>query len=554
MIQIIILPLWLLLQFCSGEEFSKDVTWRAYVNHEGNKNCTKYIPDYILEAMRKSSGTIPFKYLYKCLLDDYIKDLSPLEGEDKIFNISSAITVNEILEIFPAGAIQVSAQIYLKWHDHRLKWDSNEKVGNWSWPSRLLIPANRLWLPVPEVFNCDEDCAINIPNNTLSYIFSNGSNSLIYKSKAKATCNIRLDYFPFDKQTCEFYIGLMNVEKYKWILDNEFMWSYYMEDHNEWLFSGFKLRNNDFSYYMIEQNESSPAHQWFRSKFPWNNIEVMNVTITAVRSTSYYMTNLIIPLLILNVVAIASVAFPSGSGDRPNTLLTVILAYTFFQSVLASVLPRTREDSFIGSYLMWAMVSAAAQLLVSFVLVALNDKETDGDVPPLLIRKIVIRFPKRTMELLIRCLCCCKKHDKCNKESTQIKSSKMLSPTNKDMEMVANDENENKTKELILSPEGEAAEAIVTVSGPTNEGMVSCPINEGVENSGEQEENKSCSHEKLSVPHDEGWDHVADALNWFIGAIFVALNVLIFLKYMQPLMTTRVSNLFERNYFSDIFE
>lgn len=47
------------------------------------------------------------------------------------------------------------------------------------------------------------------------------------------------------------------------------------------------------------------------------------------------------------------------------------------------------------------------------------------------------------------------------------------------------------------------------------------------------------------------WDVVADALNWLSGAVFMALNALMFLIYMQPLLTNRLSNLFVENYFID---
>ena len=112
---------------------------------------------------------------------------------------------------------------------------------------------------------------------------------------------------------------------------------------------------------------------WRRENELWHK-DVLVLSIFALRHSSYYMTNIIIPLLIVNLLAVASVAYPSGSSERPNTLLTVVLAYCFFQSVLASLLPHTRYDSLIALYLMWSMVSAVAQLLVSFLLIAFNAK------------------------------------------------------------------------------------------------------------------------------------------------------------------------------------
>lgn len=154
-----------------------------------------------------------------------------------------------------------------------------------------------------------------------------------------------------------------------------------------------------FIYSIISIHDNDPRGKWRLEKKPWPN-EVLAVSVSAVRETTYYMTILIIPLLFIHLVAVASVAFPSGSSIRPNTLLTVILAYCFFQSVVASVLPHSREDSLIGLYLMWAMVSATAQLLVSFLLIAFNAKAQDCDIPPLPLRQVVIRYPNCILRFL----------------------------------------------------------------------------------------------------------------------------------------------------------
>lgn len=290
-----------------------------------------------------------------------------------------AVTVNQILDIRNEGKIQLSLQVYLSWIDNRLKWSNESQVGLWNWTNGFRLPSYKIWKPIIDVLTCEEnDCSLHIPNNSFAHTYSTGIVSIVFKTQAVATCKVSLEFFPFDRQTCEFYLDIVNVDvDYNWTLRESRMKSYYMDEHNEWTFTNFKIGTQPFKYNVISRNTSYREGKWRRIMKPWD-VEVVVLSITAVRETTYYMTNLIVPLLIVNLVAVASAAFPAGSSERPNTLLTVILAYCFFQSVVASVLPHTREDSLIGSYLMWAMVSATAQLLVSFYLLLSLQRQSTG--------------------------------------------------------------------------------------------------------------------------------------------------------------------------------
>lgn len=70
---------------------------------------------------------------------------------------------------------------------------------------------------------------------------------------------------------------------------------------------------------------------WFRSRLP-NQTEFhgFTVRIHAVRHSIYYVYNIVIPLLVVIMIALACTLFPSESEEKPNLLMSVILAYVFF--------------------------------------------------------------------------------------------------------------------------------------------------------------------------------------------------------------------------------
>ena len=130
---------------------------------------------------------------------------------------------------------------------------------------------------------------------------------------------------------------------YNWTLRESRMKSYYMDENNEWTFTKLKICTQPFKYNVISWNTSNREGKRRRTMKPWD-VKVVFLSIATVRETTHYITNLIVPLLIVNLVAVTSAAFPAGFSERANTLLTVILAYCFFQSVVASALPHTRKD------------------------------------------------------------------------------------------------------------------------------------------------------------------------------------------------------------------
>lgn len=99
--------------------------WRAYIYNGGTKNCSEYIVPNEQEAMNQSACVNYRKYLYKCLLHNYIKELSPMEDSKQLYEVQYSFTVNEILDISTEGTIQISKQIYLAWLDGRLTWDTS---------------------------------------------------------------------------------------------------------------------------------------------------------------------------------------------------------------------------------------------------------------------------------------------------------------------------------------------------------------------------------------------------------------------------------------------
>ena len=69
------------------ESSSDSEDWKAYVYSCRRQGCAPLIPSDVQEAMNKSQGIIPFRFLYACLFDNYIKDISPWLDPTKQYNM-----------------------------------------------------------------------------------------------------------------------------------------------------------------------------------------------------------------------------------------------------------------------------------------------------------------------------------------------------------------------------------------------------------------------------------------------------------------------------------
>ena len=71
--------------------------------------------------------------------------------------------------------------------------------------------------------------------------------------------------------------------------------------------------------------------RWFRNRLR-NQTEFhgFTVRIHVLRHSIFYVYNIVIPLLVVIMIALACTHFPSESEEKPNLLMSVILAYVFF--------------------------------------------------------------------------------------------------------------------------------------------------------------------------------------------------------------------------------
>ena len=108
------------------------------------------------------------------------------------------------------------------------------------------------------------------------------------------------------------------------------------------------------------------------------------------RTTGYYFTNLIIPLLVVELIGLFAVAVPGHCDEKPGLLLEIILAFCLYQLLLADAMPKTNSVPYLGTYIMVTMLLAAWHLFMSALVYRIVNYQVH-ELPPLFLRVICIR-------------------------------------------------------------------------------------------------------------------------------------------------------------------
>ncbi|UYV83056.1 nAChRa1 [Cordylochernes scorpioides] len=242
-----------------------------------------------------------------------------------------------------------------EWNDYKLRWEPEEYGG----VSKLHVPAEQIWLPDIVLYN-NADGNYEVTIMTKAIIHSDGT--VVWNPPAiyKSSCQIDVQYFPFDRQMCVMKFGSWTYDGFqvdlKHILGDE---------ENPVVPIGIDL--SEF-YLSVEWDIMSvPATR--REKFysccdePYPDI-TFNITLR--RKTLFYTVNLIIPCVGISGLSVLVFYLPSDSGEKVSLCISILLSLTFFFLVLSEIIPSTSlAMPLLGKYLVFTMILVTLSVIVT---------------------------------------------------------------------------------------------------------------------------------------------------------------------------------------------
>ncbi|KAL3864986.1 hypothetical protein ACJMK2_006625 [Sinanodonta woodiana] len=282
-----------------------------------------------------SSRTESFKELEKALLTNYSAKFRP--GLDNtgplLVNISAHLVYLNGIDAIK-GTISVVMFFEVTWIDERLKWDpfQYDNISN------LHLPSDDIWLPPLLLTNPTERITYLTGINLKVTLFPDGKIMYLPGEVIDASCFINITMFPFDTQECfvSFIPWGFNSADIYLVTDPSPVGTEYYSQNGEWEY----IRST------YEQRYNS-------------TIRLVSFGLYFKRRHQYFVINLLVPIVIVDVLNIMVFLLPCESGERISFSITVLLSYVVFLTMFSDFIPRNAlAMSILCYYILYVLVGS----------------------------------------------------------------------------------------------------------------------------------------------------------------------------------------------------
>ncbi|XP_061595244.1 neuronal acetylcholine receptor subunit alpha-9-I [Cololabis saira] len=281
------------------------------------------------------------------LLSNYTNALRPVEDTDHIINVTLQITLSQIIDMDERNQI-LTTYLWIRqvWMDAYLTWRKEDYDGL----DTIRIPSSYVWRPDIVLYNsADDEFSSSMETNVV--LRNDGQVMWDQPAITKSSCSVDVAFFPFDVQQCHLTFGSWTHNGNQMDLFNA-LDSADLSDfvaNVEWEVLGMPAKKNVIQYGCCSD--------------PYPDI---TFTLHLKRRASFYIFNLLIPCMMISFLAPLGFYLPADSGEKVSLGVTVLLALTVFQLLVAESMPPSESVPLIGKYYIatMAMVTLSTALTI----------------------------------------------------------------------------------------------------------------------------------------------------------------------------------------------
>ncbi|KAM4603478.1 neuronal acetylcholine receptor subunit alpha-9-I [Polymixia lowei] len=281
------------------------------------------------------------------LMENYSNALRPVDDTDKALNVTLQITLSQIKDMDERNQ-ELTTYLWIRqvWHDAYLKWDKEDYDGL----EVVRIPSDLVWRPDIVLYNKADDESSG-PADTNVVLRYDGEITWDSPAITKSSCVVDVSYFPFDWQQCNLTFGSWTYNGNQVDITmamNSGDLSDFVENV-EWECHGMPAVKNVIMYGCCSD--------------PYPDI---TYTLLLKRRSSFYIFNLLLPCFLISFLAPLGFYLPADSGEKVSLGVTVLLALTVFQLMVAESMPPSESVPYIGKYYIatMTMITASTSLTI----------------------------------------------------------------------------------------------------------------------------------------------------------------------------------------------
>ncbi len=300
--------------------------------------------------------------LLKCLdSQSYDTGLVPIPpgSQDKELVVFFDFVLETMISLSKQGELSLVSFIFVNWTDYRRTWRGSKDL---NLPLSIRLAPHSIWHPTFRVAKCHGmNCYIDPDSHTPVSLQYEGFAYYKTTKKLEVLCELDLSDFPFDIQKCPI--------------------KFYSFDQITITGAPRKLGFGDFTtddWFILDISGSTANYtlEGFFDKSKPLNYPAYEIVITFKRDAKYFVQNLVIPVMLVSVVGVLTIILPTGSSDKLNMAVTVLLGFLFLQSIIADLLPNSASDTGmpkIATYLLLALLLSAYNLSISTFIIGIHN-------------------------------------------------------------------------------------------------------------------------------------------------------------------------------------
>uniref|UniRef100_A0A8C5MCI5 Uncharacterized protein n=1 Tax=Leptobrachium leishanense TaxID=445787 RepID=A0A8C5MCI5_9ANUR len=319
------------------------------------------------------------KFAYKLMNDlfaNYSNALRPVEDMDKAMNVTLQVTLSQIIDMDERNQI-LMAYLWIRqvWFDAYLRWNRDDYDGL----DTIRIPSSYVWRPDIVLYNNADD---QFTGSMETNVVIRYDGQIMWDSPAitKSSCKVDVSFFPFDGQQCRLTFGSWTYNGNQIDILNHLDTGDLTDfvENVEWEILGMPAKKNVITYGCCSE--------------PYPDV---TYTLILKRRASFYIFNLLLPCVMISFLAPLGFYLPADSGEKVSLGVTVLLALTVFQLLVAESMPPSENVPLIGKYYIATMTMITASTALTIFIMNIHHCGPEAKPVPRWAKKFILQYMSR---------------------------------------------------------------------------------------------------------------------------------------------------------------
>ena len=275
------------------------------------------------------------------LLSNYDRYVRPSQDQDVPLQVKVEVYLRSVLGIDESkGVLTSSFSVGIEWNDFNLKWNTSEH-GN---VSRIKMDEHEVWTPyfIPaNAIKWREKFGLE---TNLVTVYNDGIVFLLVGGTVQSKCDVDVQYFPFDIQTCVIELSPYGNYHYDIEIISEGVNQVIYQPSNQWILLSATSKS---SFYYV-----SPYTE---------------VTLTLKRRYTFFLMNMFAPILMMLFLNTLVFFLPAESGERIGYATVCLLSLAVYMSLLSENMPQSSQPVPVVIYLLFLYMFDSALICIETI-------------------------------------------------------------------------------------------------------------------------------------------------------------------------------------------